>query len=128
MKLGEFLATIPDDYEEMSMLPKDIAVGDILKIRISGDIRIDNEEWGYLFLPKGTRILPHKHIDDMEKYELQYGKILINGKEANSNICFPGKEHSIDMALENSLIKYSKSKVLTKEKKVETAKSFKKTC
>ncbi len=128
MKLGEFLSTIPD-YEEMSLLPNNIAVGDVLKVRVSGDIREDNEEWGYLYLPKGTKILPHTHIDDMEKYELIFGKIIINGKEAKYNTCLPGKQHSIDMAVENSLIKYNKTKVLKKDKKInENPKSYKKTC
>ncbi len=63
LTLGEFIFTIID-YEEVSVLPNNIAVGNVLKVRIKGDISKDNEEGGYLYLPKGTKILPHKHIDD----------------------------------------------------------------
>ena len=128
MDRNNFFSTLTD-YEEISILRSDIAVGNIIKIRIKGDIKVDTEEEGYLFLQKGTKILPHKHIDDMETYKVIYGKVIINGEEANYNTCSLGEEHSIDKVLENTLIKYHKTKVLIKDKKTsENPKSYKKTC
>lgn len=112
-KLKKFLEAI-GEYEEISILPDTTATGEVVKIRVEGNIDETDYEWGYLFLPKGTSIKKHKHTKDRETYVLIIGSLYMNGRRVDVDFCEINGSHQIDKTKETTIIKYSKEKILEK--------------
>ena len=72
---------------EYSLVPDKIAIGEVIKIHIKGDLNIDGYETGYLYLRPNTGIKEHEHINDIERYKLITGTLKVQGINTNLNIC-----------------------------------------
>lgn len=90
------------------LLPNTIARGEVYKIPFMGDIDTYGYEVGYLYLPKGSSIKLHYHIDNIERYLLICGTLSVNGNNVDHNICTLNKGHNIDEVLEDTIIQYCK--------------------
>ena len=100
---------------EFTILPDYIAIGKVYKISNFGVLEQDGIESGFLFIPKGSGIKEHYHVNDIEFYNLVCGSLSVCGKEQDSNICLIGQKHNIDIVDENTIIetkKISKNKII----------------
>lgn len=112
------------EYEEIAILPDTIAIGKVIKIRVCGNIDENEEEYGYLYLPKASGIKEHFHTKDFETYTLVKGVLSIHGKKVSHDLCEIGKSHCIDPVSEDTIIRYHKSKI--KKKVIQDTKNIKK--
>ena len=79
-----------------SILNNSISNGIVYKIHFRGDLNTDYYESGFLFIPKGSGIKKHTHINDIELYRLIDGTLSVLGKTTLDNMCFIGDTHNID--------------------------------
>lgn len=93
---------------EYSLVPDKIAIGEVIKIHIKGDLNIDGYETGYLYLRPNTGIKEHEHINDIERYKLIIGTLKVQGINTNLNICNINKKHNIDIVDIETIIEYTK--------------------
>lgn len=93
---------------EYSLVPDKIAIGEVIKIHIKGDLNIDGYETGYLYLRPNTGIKEHEHINDIERYKLITGTLKVQGINTNLNICNINKKHNIDIVDIETIIEYTK--------------------
>lgn len=94
--------------KEYIILDSNIAEGLVFKITENGSLTTDGYEIGYLYLKTGSSIKKHKHINDIERYELIKGNLSIDSKKANTNICLFNESHCIDKVTEDTYIKTCK--------------------
>lgn len=90
--------------EDYKILSKNMSIGNVYKIENYGKLNVDGYECGFLYLPKGSSVIPHTHTDDIEQYMLVSGKLSINGIEQQENICMLGETHSIDTVPVDTII------------------------
>lgn len=88
-----------------TILPTNICVGSVYKVDYEGDLKQEGYEKAYLYLPKGTGIKLHKHIKDIERYEVLMGRLSVNGREVDVNDCLIGESHNIDICSEDTIIR-----------------------
>lgn len=82
--------------KNFQILPSEIATGNVAKITYCGNLEQDGYEYGFLYLPKGSSILEHKHTDNIEMYKIIEGELSVNGKEVSTQICLINCTHNID--------------------------------
>ena len=82
-----------------SILPNDIADGEILKIKGFGTITINGYEHGFLYLKAGSRIKEHQHTKDIELYN-----IIKDGRIISSKVCLLNDFHGTDIVDEDTII------------------------
>lgn len=87
-----------------SLLGNTISEGKVFKIPFRGNLEEDMFEKGFLFIPKGSSIKMHKHINDIELYLLIRGDLSVKGQEVSENMCFLGEEHNIDPVSSDTFI------------------------
>lgn len=92
------------ESKEYKILPDTIADGVVYKVSYQGSLEEDGYEMGFLFLPKGSGIKKHKHIEDIEQYVLVSGNLSVGGEVLNINTCLIGGEHNIDIVLEDTIV------------------------
>ena len=103
---------------EYQILPDSIAYGKVLKIHYKGDLNSqEGFELGFLILTPNSGIKKHKHINDIEKYQVIYGTLSIEGINSLENVCLIEEEHCIDKVTQLTIIKTIKiNKKLLNEK------------
>lgn len=102
--------------QEYSILPDTIAIGQVYKITEFGSLDVEGYEKGYLYLPIGSGIKKHTHINDIEKYTKIQGVLSVFGIKQQTNTCFINESHCIDIVNEDTIIKTFKiSKEYLKE-------------
>ena len=87
-----------------TVLSDSISIGPVYKIHFRGSLDEDLFEKGFLYIPKGSGIKIHKHVNDIELYRLISGSLSVMGKEDDSNMCFIGEEHNIDVVDRDTFI------------------------
>lgn len=90
------------------VLPDTIAIGNVYKVPSFGSLDKEGYEVGYLYLPPGSGIKTHTHINDVERYKLLCGRLSINEKHSDTNICTLNNSHCIDVVLEPTVIQTCK--------------------
>lgn len=96
------------EKKNYTKLPETIAIGDVYKISAFGNLEKDGFEVGYLYLPVGSGIKEHIHINDIERYKLLSGCLKINGSTSDVNICMLNNSHCIDIVSEPTIIQTCK--------------------
>ncbi|MCL2483832.1 MAG: hypothetical protein FWD89_01175 [Firmicutes bacterium] len=120
----ERLARISKLPELSETNPRGVAVGDVFKISIMGDITKDRAEYAYLYLCAGASIVQHPHWKYREVYELYSGpELSVMGEKGKIFTCdkFDDNDgiHRIDPVKEDTIVKSSKT--LLSEKDIELA-------
>ena len=87
-----------------SVLGNNISNGTVFKIHFRGNLEEDLFEKGFLYIPKGSGIKEHTHINDVELYRLIDGTLSVGGEEMDSNMCFIGESHNIDNVSQDTFI------------------------
>jgi len=90
------------------VLPDTIAIGSVYKISAFGNLNDDGYEVGYLYLPAGSGIKEHVHVNDIERYKLLSGILRIKDSNADVNICLLDNSHCIDKVTEPTIIQTCK--------------------
>lgn len=72
------------------MLSSKISQGEIYKIPIISSLETLGFEYAFLYLKKGSGIIKHEHINDIEQY------CSIDGDKFNNGICLMEDYHCID--------------------------------
>ena len=93
---------------DYTILPESIAIGTAYKIPSFGSLEKDGIELGYLYLPKGSGIKSHQHINDIEQYRLLFGTLRVNSIDTTSNVCLLGKWHDIACVEEDTIVRTCK--------------------
>jgi hypothetical protein len=103
-----------------TILPETISTGIVYKIDYPGNLDIQGYERGFLIMTKGSSIKQHEHTENVERYKVIMGKLIIKGKEHKENICLIGESHSIDKVKELTIIETYKmdKKLLKQEEKI----------
>lgn len=115
--IGISFAESKINNNEFTILPDSIAIGDVYKVSYEGSLDKEGYEKGFLFIPVGSGIKEHQHINDIEQYTLICGELKVNGEEMPINRCMIGCSHGIDPVSQNTAIKILKiSKKLIEEK------------
>lgn len=116
------------ENKEYTILPESIAIGTVYKILIHGNLDQDGYEIGYLYLPKGSGIKEHFHINDIELYSLIKGTLKVNNIEMDNNICVLNEKHSIDIVPTDTIIRTFKisKKYLENNNYVQSIETFEK--
>ena len=112
-----------------TILPETISTGIVYKIDYPENLKTPGYERGFLIMTKGSSIKQHKHTENVERYKVIMGKLIIKGKEQQENICLLGESHSIDKVKELTIIETYKmdKKILNQEEeKKEKIKNHKK--
>lgn len=93
------------NYRKVS---ESLSINDVFIINVHGNLQSIGYEYGYLYLPVGSGIKKHKHINDAEEYFLIQGKLSVLGKDEIINRCMIDEEHSIDVVSEDTLVRFTK--------------------
>lgn len=93
------------DKLSITLLPDSIAVGKVFKTSYEGNLETDGYEKEILFLPVGSGIKIHTHINDIEQYTCLTGSLKVNGKKTSINKCLINESHNIDVVSENTIVK-----------------------
>ena len=113
--------------ENYMILPETIAIGLVYKIVYQGSLSENGYEKGFLFIPRGSGIKEHKHIDDVEQYNLIAGILSVKGEKTNTNNCLLNETHNIDIVTEDTIIETIKiSKQLIEQSNNKTKEQIKK--
>lgn len=89
------------NYEVLS---NDIAIGKVYKITSYGNLNKDGFELGYLYLKKGSGIKEHYHEENIERYQLLHGNLIVSGENCTQNICLLHQKHSIQPVHTDTII------------------------
>lgn len=106
MTLNDALELINDNM--YSLVPETLAINNVYKLSVLGNVNENGYEYGYLYIPKGSGIKVHTHINDIEEYALIEGMLYVSGVSVTSNICLINDSHNIDVCEVDSLIRYTK--------------------
>lgn len=107
MNKEEFvLEAIRNGYFEM--LPDTVAIGPVYKITFSGSLTTNGIEKGFLYIPAGSGIKYHPHLQDIEIYRVIRGSLSVYGQETEINICGFGASHGIDVVAQDTIIETCK--------------------
>lgn len=93
---------------KFEILPENISIGPVYKIKSSGSLDIDGIERGFLFIPTGSGIKYHFHNKDLEVYRLIMGNLKVYGNSTSVNICGFGAFHGIDVVSEDTIVETCK--------------------
>lgn len=96
------------ENNHFSILPNTIANGKVYKIPAFGNLNTDGYEVGYLYLPTGSGIKEHQHINDIERYKLLNGELKINNSVMDTNICLLNNSHCINKVSKPTIIQTCK--------------------
>lgn len=89
-------------------LPDTIAINTVYKIPYSGSLTDDGYEIGFLYIPVGSGIKEHTHINDVERYLCVQGDLRVKGESCNNNICLLDQSHDITEVTYDTIIQTCK--------------------
>lgn len=90
------------------LLDEKITIGSVYKVNFFGSLKNDGLEISYLYLPKGSGIKLHTHVDNLERYLLICGSLKVNSKQVEYDICTLNKSHNIAPVSEDTIIQTCK--------------------
>lgn len=125
LSLKQKLEFIKEQIENNNyiVLPDTISINTVYKINYTGNLNYDGYELGFLFIPNGSGIKEHTHLNDIEQYKLLSGSLSVKGIISNSNQCLISDSHNIDVVNEDTFIEtYKINKQFISEKYQKTKK------
>lgn len=82
------------ENDKFTILPNELTKGNVIKIKGFGSLNIEGYEHGFLYLPKGSSVKFHEHINEIEMYKLNSGDK--NALNSNCEICLLDTSHGIN--------------------------------